>query len=205
MPKDKTVSHIRVKEAMTREFIEKGYEGASIRSIGARAGMTSAGLYRHYPDKEAMFSEVVEPLIREIKTWTRAHKERAYQRIGEPSEQKDLFRESFIDMIYEVILPRKEEFRLLLTASKGTRYENFVHDYVLDNQKEIMGALKVLKSRGFPVKELDEDQLHILLSAYLTACFEPIIHNYPDEKIMEYMKMIQEFFIPGWKNIMGLK
>ena len=35
-------------EAAKKEFLEKGYEGASIRSIGARAGMTSAGLYRQY-------------------------------------------------------------------------------------------------------------------------------------------------------------
>ena len=66
MPRDKTESHIKVNIAIREEFMEKGFEGASIRSIGARAGMTSAGLYRHYPDKEAMFSAIVDPLIEEI-------------------------------------------------------------------------------------------------------------------------------------------
>ena len=63
MPRDKTLSHEKVKKAIKEEFLEKGFEGASIRSIGARAGMTSAGLYRHYSDKEAMFNAMVEPLI----------------------------------------------------------------------------------------------------------------------------------------------
>ena len=49
MPRDKTESHIKVNIAIREEFMEKGFEGASIRSIGARAGMTSAGLYRQYP------------------------------------------------------------------------------------------------------------------------------------------------------------
>ena len=56
MPRDKTLSHEKVRKAVKEEFLEKGYEDASIRSIGARAGMTSAGLYRHYADKEAMFT-----------------------------------------------------------------------------------------------------------------------------------------------------
>ena len=60
MPRDKTESHIKVNIAIREEFMEKGFEGASIRSIGARAGMTSAGLYRHYPDKEASSLELPE-------------------------------------------------------------------------------------------------------------------------------------------------
>ena len=70
MPRDKTYSHIKVNEAIKAEFLEKGFEGASIRSIGARAGMTSAGLYRHYKDKEDMFDAMVEPLISDIRKWT---------------------------------------------------------------------------------------------------------------------------------------
>ena len=66
MPRDKTLSHIKVNKAIKEEFLEKGYEAASIRSIGARAGMTSAGLYRHYADKEAMYLAMVEPLIEEM-------------------------------------------------------------------------------------------------------------------------------------------
>lgn len=62
MPRDKALSHINVNRAIKEEFPEKGFEAASIRSIGVRAGMTSAGLYRNYADKEAMFNAMVEPL-----------------------------------------------------------------------------------------------------------------------------------------------
>ena len=76
MPKDKTLSHIKVNKAIKEEFLEKGFEAASIRGIGARAGMTSAGLYRHYTSKEAMFSAMVDPLINDIKEWTKKHTEK---------------------------------------------------------------------------------------------------------------------------------
>ena len=204
MPRDKTESHIRVKAAIKAEFLEKGYEGASIRSIGERAGMTSAGLYRHYPDKEAMFSAIVDPLIKEINDWAKSHKKKKYNLADKDEQRKELFGESFVDLIINVILPRKDEFRMLITSSKGTKYENFIHNYVEDNQKDFMDAFEYLKKQGYHVKDIDEESLHVLLSAYVTACFEPVIHDYSDERIKSYMKMIQEFFMPGWMNIMGM-
>lgn len=198
MPRDKTYSHIKVNEAIKAEFLEKGFEGASIRSIGARAGMTSAGLYRHYKDKEDMFNAMVEPLIADIRKWTEHH-------ISRKVKGDDLFGESFVDLVRDVILPKKDEFRLLFACSAGTKYENFIHDYVEENQKAFVKALVHLKKNGYPVKVIEEEELHMLLSAYLTACFEPILHDYDLEKTDQYLNTLQDFFMPGWMKIMGIE
>ncbi len=205
MPRDKSLSHIKVNKAIKEEFLEKGYEEASIRSIGARAGMTSAGLYRHYADKEAMFNAMVEPLIEEIKAWTARHTTKKYLLLEKKPDKKELFGETYVDLIRDVILPRRDEFKLLMTCSRGTRYENFIHDYAEDNQKEFLQAIKIMKEKGCPVMDIDEEELHMLLSAYLTACFEPIIHDYDEAKLDKYLNTIHEFFMPGWQRIMGLK
>lgn len=204
MPRDKSLSHIRVNKAIMEEFLEKGYEGASIRSIGARAGMTSAGLYRHYADKEAMFDAMVKPLVDEMKRWLKNHTNKKYDIVDGDLSQNNLFGESFVDLIRDVILPRRQEFILLMTCSGGTKYENFIHDLTEENQKEFLDALKYLKKKGYPVKVVTEEELHMLLSAYLTACFEPIIHDYDEASIDKYLNIIQEFFMPGWMRIMGV-
>ena len=204
MPRDKTLSHIKVQKAIKEEFLEKGYEAASIRSIGARAGMTSAGLYRHYADKDAMFDEVVSPVIEKLKRWTKDHKEKKYALVDGGAGRNELFGESFVDLIREVILPNRDEFKLLITRAGGSKYENFIHDFAEDNQKDMMDAFEYLRKSGYPVKKIDEEEIHMLLSAYLTACFEPIIHEYDDTKIDKYLNTIQEFFMPGWLAVMGL-
>ena len=205
MPRDKTLSHEKVNRAIREEFLEKGFEGASVRSIGERAGMTSAGLYRHYPDKAAMFDSIVEPVINAIEQWAADHKNNAYQRVESRTDDSDLFAETFLDLIRDIIIPHKVEFRLLLTSSRGTKYENFVNDFVLSNQTEMMKMFDYLKSKGFPVKEISEEELHILLSAYLTACFEPVVHGFNDEQIEEHLSTVREFFLPGWRNLMGMQ
>ncbi len=205
MPRDKSLSHEKVKRAIREEFLEKGYDDASIRSIGARAGMTSAGLYRHYPDKESMYLAMVEPLIASIKTWTDRHTAMKFDMVDSGAKKDELFGETFIDLIKEVILPRREEFKLLMTRSRGTKYENFINDYVEENQKKFMEAIMYLKKNGYKTIDISEEELHMLLSAYLTACFEPIIHDYDDKKIIKYLNTVQQFFMPGWLRIMGIK
>ena len=205
MPRDKSLSHEKVNRAIREEFLEKGYENASIRSIGRRAGMTSAGLYRHYADKEAMFNAMVEPLIDSIKEWTKRHTARKYSLVEGNVPADELFGESFIDMMNDVILPRRDEFRLLMNCSAGTKYENFVHDFVVENQKEFMETLGYLKEKGYKVIDVSEEELHMLLSAYLTACFEPVIHDFEDIKMEKYLNTVREFFVPGWMKIMGIE
>jgi AcrR family transcriptional regulator len=205
MPRDKSLSHEKVKRAIREEFLEKGYDDASIRSIGARAGMTSAGLYRHYPDKESMYLAMVEPLIASIKTWTDRHTAMKFDMVDSGAKKDELFGETFIDLIREVILPRREEFKLLMTRSRGTKYENFINDYVEENQKKFMYAIRQLKKNGYKTIDISEEELHMLLSAYLTACFEPIIHDYDDKKIIKYLNTVHQFFMPGWLKIMGIK
>lgn len=205
MPRDKSLSHVKVNQAIKEEFLEKGFEAASIRSIGSRAGMTSAGLYRHYQDKASMFDAIVLPLVTEIETWTRRHIHIKYEMTKNRESGEKLFDETIMDMIKKVILPRKEEFRLLLNGSKGTKYENFVHDFVIENQKEFMRALEYFKNEGYPVREISETELHMLLTAYLSACFESILHEEEDEKILRSLDTLEEFFMPGWLKIMGMK
>ena len=203
MPKDKTASHIKIDLAMKAEFLEKGFAGASIRSIGERAGMTSAALYRHYTNKEDMFSSLVEPLINDMDMWTKRHKSVKYSLVDSQADTGVFFGESFIDMITEVVLPQKDRLILLMNCSQGTKYENFLHDLVEKNQKDLTDALEYLRKHGYPAREMSEEEIHMLLSAYLTAIIEPIIHGYPQEKIKSYLLSVNEFFMPGWKNIMG--
>ena len=61
MPKDKTGTPQKILPASMEEFLEKGFEGATMRSVAEKAGITAAGLYRHFLDKETMFSNYDPP------------------------------------------------------------------------------------------------------------------------------------------------
>lgn len=71
LPKEERVQHIV--EAAVAEFLEKGYDGASMEAIAKRAGISKGGLYHHFHNKDEVlafanqvFMEPVEALMQEL-------------------------------------------------------------------------------------------------------------------------------------------
>ena len=191
------------------EFSEFGYDKASMRRIGSRCGLTAAALYRHFDNKEAMFSALVRPALTDLEEWINAHVSKAEEVIrgcsGIPgdSEVHEIWDSSEIDMMRELIYPRMEEYALLVNKSHGSRYENFLNDLVEYQQKRMMPQFAELKKLGLDVKDVSEEELHIVTTAYCTALFQPVVHNYSFEDAVRYLDTVEAFFMPGWKNLMG--
>jgi len=71
LPKEERVQHIV--EAAVAEFLEKGYEGASMEAIAKRAGISKGGLYHHFHNKDEVlvfanqvFMEPAEELMQQL-------------------------------------------------------------------------------------------------------------------------------------------
>jgi len=202
MPKDKTASHLKVLAAAREEFMEYGYEKASMRRIGQRCGMTAAGLYRHCRDKADLFGEIVLPAVNRINDWIDAHISRNLQNLE--ADTVDIWKDSEIDMMRDLVYPHMEEYRLLFTKAQGSPYENYLHELTQKHQDQMMAFLPRLHEKGYVPRMIDSKELHLLLSAYTTAMFEPVIHGYTQEEAYRCLETVEAFFLPGWKQLLGV-
>jgi AcrR family transcriptional regulator len=51
--------HQRLREAAVKTFLDKGYDATTMVAIAEAAGITKATLYTRYPDKRAVFLDVI--------------------------------------------------------------------------------------------------------------------------------------------------
>ena len=56
-----------------QEFLEKGYQGASLRAICKNAGVTTGALYFFFQDKEDLFAAIVGPVLEKLKHMLQQH------------------------------------------------------------------------------------------------------------------------------------
>ena len=201
MPKDKTASHARVLAAAREEFLAYGFEKASMRRVGERCGLTAAGLYRHCRDKADLFDLLVAPAVGQLNAWMEDHLARYLTAVQEDGALQ--WKDSWIDMMREVVYPQVEDYHLLLTCSSGTKYENFLHDLTQTSQEKILLYLPVLRQIGLAIRDISPRELHLLFSAYVTALFEPVIHRYSLDESMQCLETVEAFFLPGWKALFG--
>ena len=56
-----------VLECAKKEFLEKGYKDASLRTIAQEAGTSTSSIYTRFGDKEGLFRAIVEPVAEEMR------------------------------------------------------------------------------------------------------------------------------------------
>lgn len=61
----------RLLEAGREEFLEKGFEKASLRKICERSNVTTGALYFFFENKEDLFHQIVYETLEQIKVLTK--------------------------------------------------------------------------------------------------------------------------------------
>ncbi len=93
----------RILNCAKQEFMDKGYEEASMRKIAAMAGLTTGAIYGYFEDKLDMFSSLVEEAVSSLYSlFEEAHESFFSQEIEDQAENMNHpgFMEAGIDLIY---------------------------------------------------------------------------------------------------------
>ncbi len=204
MPKDKTDSHIRIIDAARKEFLEYGYVDASLRRIAANANIRVSGLYKHFSDKEEMFASLVEPTIKGFYSLYHEIENDYFDAMDQIHEDCEPEGGDETIRMMKFVYDHLEEFKLLVTCSSGTKYEEFVHEVAKLEEEVTMRYMAELKEKGCEVRNVDPVELHLLTSAYVESVFQPVIHDLNREKAMHYALTLQEFYRPAWKSLFGI-
>ena len=76
-PMERTETQMKILEVGKKEFLEKGFKDASLNKIVAEAGFTKGAFYGYYPDKGALFEDLVgeaaKGLLEQFKAAQSAH------------------------------------------------------------------------------------------------------------------------------------
>ena len=204
MPRDKSESHEKIIAAAYEEFLTYGFVDASMRRIAAACDMSASGLYRHYPSKEEMFAALVEPAYQGLKD---AYLSSVETEMGELDEIdiQNLWKENG-DTVWAIrfIYEHYNAFKLLVCRSQGTRFENFVHDFAVLEEKVTNEYFQKLRKLGIKVNKIPKKEYHLFLTTNLHAIFLPIEHDMTEKEALSYARHMDAFYLAGWKELLGL-
>lgn len=194
----------RIVDAAKREFLGKGYVEASLRTIAAEADTSTNSIYVRFGDKEGLFSAIVEPVLNEmtehfIRIQERFHLMTPEEQAERMPKYADGGTSELIDYMYEHL----EEFRLLLDASYGTRFHNFVDELV---RIEVEYTYKFMEAVGYSDKFGDavtQKLLHIVTTSRFESIFEIIRHGMSREEATEYIELLSRYHRCGFIEIFG--
>ena len=103
-----------------------------------------------------------------------------------------------IDYIYDNF----EVFELLLDASYGTKFQDFVERLVEIETEYTFKYMDVIHYRTEDGEVITEDFIHIMTRALFESMFEVVRHKMTKEKALRYMDMLEKYHYGGWNAIL---
>lgn len=202
MERNKELHHGSVLSAATAEFLEYGFQDASMRRIASAVGMSVSGLYKHFESKEAMFTALVEPAYQGLMAMYRQEEDAQHRSV----EAGDLSmwetgRDAKLAVSY--IYDHLDAFRLIVCKSQGTQYERFLHDLAELEEKTTLEFMVQLRGQGVKLNDFDEKELHLLTTVNVNAVFQTVEHGFSREEAMHYAQTLDRFFSKAWKEFFG--
>lgn len=187
------------------EFLQVGFEKASVRTIAKNADVTTGALYARFSNKDALFGALVEPVISKFLAANDEGNKLGFDNINSgKAPQMWSNTQNSSSKILNLVYENKDIFTLLINCSNGSSYENFIDQVVEIEEKETLEVLGILKEKGYCCQDVSPQVVHMLISAHCYALFEVVRHDLTKSDAVKQVNQINEFFICGWNKIFGI-
>jgi AcrR family transcriptional regulator len=138
----------RISEAALEEFMEKGYEKASIRSISKNANTSVGNIYKYFKSKEDLYENIIGSVYDRIIDYISQFHE------VELNEKAEPIFNLLVEKIMKIFNENSREISTLLNQSKGSKYENCKEFFVEFITRIVTESMEYeLSKRGKKLKD----------------------------------------------------
>lgn len=188
-----------------KEFTEKGYMKASLRTICKNAGVTTGALYFFFKDKDDLFDAVVGDAINELYNMMQAHfeDEKNMAVKGEdmlPNAEESAEHEETASQVIHQMYLHREEILLVLTKSQGTKYEN-IADLFIDSAENHYRLMADAMAKHHPKTKIDDKFIHWLAHEQIDTFIFMISHIETEQEALPFIRQAVTYMMAGWYGI----
>ena len=205
MKKKDEIAVEKILECAKEEFMEKGFEGASMRTIAEKSGYTTGMLYGRFADKSQLFKELVGGAADKLFDYF-SQSEDDFAELPPERQHREMhtYVESKVDVMIDIIYDNFDAFKLIVCKSAGSGYEYYIDKMIDIETANTVRFIKQLNDAGIKMNVVRADLSHMLSSAMFNGIFEVVAHDLPREEARGYIKQVQDFFSAGWDKLLGL-
>ena len=187
----------KITEAARAEFLEKGFQKASVHQIARRAGITTGALYTRYSGKDELFASlVVEPLKQAMEEprpfdtlYIEAQESRDPEKILEVIRAEERF---YLDMLFD----HYDACVLLFCRSEGSRLEAALKAMM---DRKTQATLEFL--RELSGTRADLDGVGLIMNEQFNLYRQVLEKGYTREKAVQCMSQVERFMEAGWRAL----
>ena len=189
-----------------KEFMEKGYSKASLRSICKEAGVTTGALYFFFQDKDDLFCSLVSDSLMRIMELIKEHQQ--FEENGAKEEilssNHDMESERIlVEVLVHEMYQNRDEMLLLVNGAQGSSLENAV-DRIIDEMDahNLHLARATCQELGIPM--LEEKLVHWMSHNQIDMFLYMLKHIETEEQALAFGRQAMTYLVTGWFALFGV-
>ena len=186
---EEATAKARLIESAKAEFLEKGYEKASLRKICADAHVTTGALYFFFRNKQELFESVVSEKAEKLMELVKRQTDSEVNGMGSSEEyQRELNR---------FICENKDIVQILLDKSAGTSFENYRDDFGFAVAQEFFAFYD-----KFGGSSEYRDIMKLIVRMRVQGYIEMLKGDYDMDKMMKFSALMEAYGDSGFQGMM---
>lgn len=200
--KDERETKEKLLQSARAEFLAKGYQGASLRSICKASGVTTGALYFFFKDKDDLFCNVVGHMMDRLNALLTEHfsvevNEMNNGMASDHNEDSDF--ESARNIVHEIYMHR-EEVLLVLTKSQGSSMES-MPDNMVDQMDAHNAFICEAMCRAYGTPMVDRNVVHWMSHSQIDMFIFMVTHIDNEEDAQKFVETGMKYLISGWYGL----
>ena len=182
---------IHLIQCAKKEFMEKGFVGASLRGICQKAGVTTGALYFFFQDKDDLFCEVVGNFMDRLNEILREHfsfevREMESGKAKEHDDSSDF--EAVAQVVHELYTYR-DEVLLVLTKAQGSSMD--------EHNAFICEAM----CKAYHVPMVEQSVVHWMSHSQIDMFIFMVTHIDDEEEALRFAEKGVKYLLAGWYGL----
>ncbi|MBP3413882.1 MAG: TetR/AcrR family transcriptional regulator [Clostridia bacterium] len=179
----------RLINAAKAEFLQNGYDKASLRKICKNADVTTGALYFFFKNKEDLFTNIVAEKAHRLMELVKRQTQSELNFSNNAGEhQREL---------NEYLCSNKDEVQILLDKSAGTRYQDFKNEY----GREIARGFFAFYDKYGGTDEY-RDIMKLIVKMRVQGYIEMLKGDYDMDKMMKFSALMEVYGDHGFLGMM---
>ncbi|MDD2981734.1 MAG: TetR/AcrR family transcriptional regulator [Hespellia sp.] len=180
-------------------FLKYTFKSAPLRKIVEAAGVTTGAFYGYFANKEELFYALTDDTANGL---TAILNSVANDMNNFPPNEK-IFKmcDAYIHRIPEIVdylLEHRDEMKLIIACSQGTKYENYFNMLQERNQDNISQSAE----KSEQIHLLSPDTIELLMSGYFSMLAKLITEETDREKMIRSMTEVARIYQGGMLALM---
>ena len=187
----------KIIKAAKEEFMQYGFQKASLHKIAQNAGLTTGALYTRYKNKDALFCSLMANVMEAFRTNAEPLRERYYaveksRNIEELIRVMEDERSIYLDILFEYY----DECKLFFCHSVGSSIETNMEKMMQVKADETIAFLKRISKT-----QVDLNGVEMILKGQFQFYHQILQKGYSKEEAVRCMETVELFFEAGWKKL----